>query len=123
MLAPRTAEDTVFVLHAHQIYRIHVKKIGGLLVAVNISLLDDESHPLRIGPLNVHITGGQDQEVGLRILCRQRLDRLAFAAGGIGEVINQQRAGDLHLDRLCEGPARQAVAGAGRQREGGVIPG
>ena len=34
----------------------------------------------------------------------QRLDRLAFAAERIGEVVDEDRARDLHLDRLGEGP-------------------
>ena len=54
-------------------------------------------------------------------MCGKRFHRLALAAGGIGEVIDQQGAGDLHLDRPRKRPVRQAVAGAGRQREGGII--
>ena len=59
----------------------------------------------------------------IRKLRRQRLDRFALAAEGIGEVVDEDRAGDLHLDRLGKGPLRHAVAGAGLEREHRVIAG
>ena len=35
---------------------------------------------------------------------RERFDRLALAARGIGNVIDERRTRDLHLDRPCEDP-------------------
>ena len=56
-------------------------------------------------------------------LRRQRLDRLALARDGIDEVVGQDRAGDLHLDRPREGPLRHAFARARRDRKYRVITG
>ena len=54
---------------------------------------------------------------------RQCLDRFALAAGGIVDVVDQHRAGDLHFDRPGKGPLRHAVAGAGLQRKHRIIAG
>ena len=53
------------------------------------------------------------------ILRGERLHRLAFAGLRVIDVIGQQRAGDLHLDRLGEGARRQPFGGvlAGLERE------
>ncbi|MGY3117561.1 hypothetical protein ACVWXQ_001498 [Bradyrhizobium sp. S3.14.4] len=62
-----------------------------------------------------------DEPAQVRIGCRKRLDLLALAAGGIGDVVNECRARDLHLDRPCVDAARHAVAGTGFEREAGTV--
>ena len=64
-----------------------------------------------------------DETAQVGELRRQRLDRLALAAERIAEVVDQDRAGDLHFDRPGEGPLRHAVAGAGLEREHRVVAG
>ena len=64
-----------------------------------------------------------DEAAQVGKLRRQRLDRFALAAKGIADVVGQDRAGDLHFDRLGEGPSRHAVAGAGLERKYRVVAG
>ena len=44
-----------------------------------------------------------DEAADVGVLRRQRLDRLALAAAGVGEIVDKDRAGDLHFDRPGEG--------------------
>src|SRR5439155_889798 len=61
-----------------------------------------------------HAAAGDD--VAARVIAhvgelrRQRLDRLALAAERIGEVVDEDRARDLHFDRPGEDPRRQTRA-------------
>ena len=64
-----------------------------------------------------------DEAPHIRKLRRQRFDRFALAAGGIGQIVGEQRAGDLHLDRPRECPRRHVFAGAGLERKHGVVTG
>ena len=61
-----------------------------------------------------------DEAAHVGELRRQRLDRLAPAAKRIGEVVDEDRAGDLHFDRLGEGPR---ATRAGLQRKHRVVAG
>ena len=51
-----------------------------------------------------------DEAAHVGELRRQRLDRLALAAERIGEVVDEDRARDLHFDRPGEDPRRQTRA-------------
>ena len=53
-----------------------------------------------------------DEAAHVGELRRQRVDRFALAAERIGEVVDEDRAGDLHVDRPSEGPRRQTRASA-----------
>ena len=64
-----------------------------------------------------------DEAAQVGKLRRQCLDRFALAAGGIVDVVDQHRAGDLDFDRPGKGPLRHAVAGAGLQRKHRVVAG
>src|SRR5579859_358299 len=64
-----------------------------------------------------------DEAPQIRVLRRQRFDWLALAALRIGDVVEQERASDLHFDRLGEGPRWQAASRAGLKREYRVIAG
>ena len=69
-----------------------------------------------------HVTFA-DEAPHIGKLRRQRLDRFTLAAEGIGEIVGEDRAGDLHLDRPGEGPLRHAIACTGLEREHRVVTG
>src|SRR6516225_4740925 len=64
-----------------------------------------------------------DEAAHIRILRGEALDWLAPAAGGVGDVIDQERTRDLNLDRFGKDPRRQAVACAGLERKKRVVAG
>ena len=69
-----------------------------------------------------HITF-PDEAAQVGKLLHQCLDRLTLAAEGIADVVDQDRAGDLNLDRSGKGSPRHAKASAGLKRKHGVVAG
>src|SRR5438477_3251996 len=64
-----------------------------------------------------------DEAAHVGILRRERLDRFTLAALRIGEVIAQERSGDLNFDRPDKRSWRQALTGTWLEREHRIITG
>ena len=81
------AEDAVLVLHADDVDRVDVQKIGGAAVRGEVGLVDLETHPIRIGVAASDVVHRDDEaiEIGTRL------------ADGVSEVGRER--GDAALPR------------------------
>ena len=98
-------------------------EIVGNALADEIEALDRDNignTEAREGVTNIALTDEAAQIGKLRL---QGLDRFSLAAERIVDVISQDRAGDLDLDRPSEGSLRHAVAGARFERKNRVVAG